>query len=51
MNYHNGHLRNEQDVTLCLRAYFPKQRVNWRESIPFVLLGAVMLALFLVSLY
>jgi hypothetical protein len=45
MKYHNGQLRNEHDVTLCLRAYVQKEHVKWEEYGPFAALAAVLVGL------
>lgn len=45
MKYHNGQLHNEQDITLCLKPYSPKNELCWQEYVPFAVLGALLLGL------
>lgn len=47
MKYHNAHIRNEQDSTLCLRAYSQKQNLSRDESIPIVVLCMLLAGLLL----
>ncbi len=47
MKYLNGKLRIEQDSTLWLRPYSEKQKLNWREYIPLVVLAVLISAMLL----
>ncbi len=47
MRYHNGHLRNEQDLTLTLRLYEQRESVDWKEYAPFAAIARLMLSLLL----
>lgn len=47
MKYLNGKLRAEQDSTLCFRPDSLKQKLNWVEYLPIVVLGILMSALLL----
>ncbi|MDD2721980.1 MAG: hypothetical protein PHH47_11800 [Gallionella sp.] len=42
MRFHNGQLHNERDVTICMRAYSPKQEMNFEEYLPVVVLALIM---------
>ena len=47
MKYLNGKLRDAQDCTLMVRPYSPKQKLNWLEYLPLIVLGILMSALLL----
>lgn len=42
MKYLNGKLRLEQDSTLLLKVYPQKQKLNWMECFPLVVLAVLM---------
>lgn len=45
MKYLNGKLRVEQDSTLWMKPYSQKQKLNWMEYLPLVVLGVLLSAL------
>lgn len=42
MKFYNGQLHNERDVTICMRAYAPKQKMNPDEFLPMFVLAMIM---------
>ena len=50
MKCQNGSLRNDHDVTLCLRAYVQKEHVKWEEYGPFAALAALLVGLLIKGL-
>lgn len=47
MKYLNGKLRAEQDSTLYFRPDSLKQKLNWVEYLPLIVLGILMVGLLL----
>ncbi len=43
MKYHNGHLHNDLDDMLCIRA--KTRKMDWKECAPFLILAALMVGL------
>lgn len=51
MKYLNGQLHNEQDVTLCMRAFAPKQKMSLEEYLPMIVLCLIMGILLMSGLF
>ncbi len=51
MRYLNGKLLPKQDSTLYLSAYSQEPKLTWKEYIPLVILGVLLLGLLLQALF
>jgi len=51
MKYLNGQLHNENDVTLCMRIFSPKQKMNLAEYLPMMVLCTILAILLLSGLF